>query len=627
MSITKNHLVGWFFGTLHSMIKFYTLILVGTFLLLNQTAHAGEIQYGHIEEIHDTEIHIQYKGPGGEQNFVCDVQTLDCESFGTTTPELFPKIEDSTDYPNSKSGRYGISEVVDDEGVTYTLYDVSGSEAVEVAVLPYTKETNAYKFPWVDDHFILFGTDGTVTTYDIETEQMTEITPSQSEFPMRSLSPHASYLAAYNYVDEAHKIWDTESGEEISIPSATPAYVEFSQNEQYAAFADGRDGYQTIYTVDLIDEKQRVKRVFKDDFTVEDYLWFKDRLYVVGNTEKDPYRWVLYQYNPDTKRTKIISEDVSYGDYIRPIGEHALSFLVIEGKNSHVALYNAERNRVDVIRPVEVSAASKEIERSVVDFGDGLKGVLYEPENPDRRPDLFVWLHGGPMRQTSFGYHSYLSYAVYDELLERLVESGAYVLKLDYAGSYGHGSEFMDQLSTRLGDIDVEHVIDATREIEDDYNIDDVYLIGNSYGGYLGPKALVESERDFNGAIAINGVFDWFDLLARIPSSPFKTHFNGLADLEDLDVNFEMFEDASIVRNLPKLGKLKQLLLIYGEDDATVPTWQTEEFFYQAKMLDKNVDLLKLEGEDHIIRKRENLDLMCETIADKLLIKDLDCTK
>lgn len=607
------------------MKNIFGFSIISTLLFMGNAVVANEIQYAHIEEIHDTEMHIQYKGPAGEQNFVCDVVSLDCEGFGTTTPVLFPAVAGSLEYPNSPDGRYGLIEEVSEEGVVYTLYDVSTVVATEIALLPYTKETNAYKFPWANEHLVLFGADGTVTTYSIATEETAEVTPSQSEFPLRSLSPYARYVSAYNYLDESHKIWDTTIGTEVSIPSATPTFVEFSQNERYAAFVDDPDGYQTLYLVDLTRDAKESKRIFTDNFTVEDYLWFNDRLYAVGNTEANPYRWVLYEYNPVTDRTDILSENVSYGDYLRAVGEHALSFLVIDGKNTHVALYRPETDEIDIIQPVADSPASDVIERSVISFDDGVMGVLYEPEDPDKRPDLFVWLHGGPKRQTSFGYHSYLSYAVYDEVLERLVESGAYVLKLDYPGSYGHGSEFMDQLEGRLGSIDVEAVVDASDEITDEYRIDDVYLIGNSYGGYLGPKVLVEEERQFSGAIAINGVFDWFDLLARIPSSPFKVYFDGLADLQDLDENFYLYEQASIVKELPDLNKRKDLLLIYGEDDVTVPTWQSEEFFYQAEILGKNVDLLKLEGEDHIIRTRHTLNKMCTFIADELLIKDLVC--
>ena len=616
------------------MFKFriYSPVLfLVAFLALIQTTEAAEIQYGHIEEVHNTELHIQYRGPGGQQNFVCDLLAIrtgsSCQVFGTGTPQLFPAIGEDTNYPKSLSGRYGVIEEETTVGFRYTLYDISGQVAVLKAVLPYSRKTNDYKFSRDDNHLILFADDapGTVSVYNIVTGVITDIIPSQLEFPLLSRSPRAGYISAYNYIDKAHKIWDTKTGAEINIPASIPALVEFSESERYATWVDDFDGYKTIYLADLHSGKQNAQRVFSDDFTVEDYLWFKDKLYVIGNTEENPYRWVLYQYDPSTEEIKIVAENVSYGDYIRPISDYALSFLVIEGKNSHIALYNAEEDRTDIIRLVADSPASEEIDRSIISFSDGAMGVLYEPKDPGRRADLFVWLHGGPKRQTSFGYHSYLSYAVYDELLEKLTESGAYVLKLDYAGSYGHGSEFMNQLDTRLGVVDVKTVIDATEEIKSDYRIDDVYLLGNSYGGYLGPKALVTKDRLFDGAIAINGVFDWFDLLSRIPSSPFKTYFNGLANLEDLRENFNLYENASVVKDLPDLNRRKKLLLIYGEDDGTVPVWQTREFFYQAKILDKDVKLLKLEGERHIIRERASLNLLCEFIADNLPVRDLQC--
>jgi len=613
-------------------MKKQLLALTGGFITLlffTNSAIASEIQYGHVEEVNGPDLYIQYKGPGGQQNFICDVVSTDCESYGTSTPDLFPEIDGGSNYANSPDGNYGITEnkVTSETASTtfvHTLYDISGDTAIEVVVIPYDKEMKKYKFSWASDHLVLFGMNGDVVTYDIENKTISIIKVSQTDLLLRSLSPHAKYLSAYNYTEEAHKIWDTNTGEETVILSAKPAFVEFSQTEEHAAFIDDRDGYQTLYVVDLTADSFKVNRVFKDDFTVEDYLWFKGDLYAVANTEDNPYAWSLYRYDVTKNNSSIVAEDVSYGDYIRPVGEYALSFLTIAGKNSHVALYYPETDSVKVISPVTESLASTEIKRQVVEFGDTY-GVLYEPKNPDKRPELFVWLHGGPKRQTSFGYHSYLSYAVYDELLERLVESGAYVLKLDYPGSYGYGNDYLNSLDNELGVVDVESVTAATRKIQKKYRIDDTYLIGNSYGGYLGPKALVEESKYFNGAIAINGVFDWFDLLARIPSSPFKTYFKGLANLEDLDENFGLYEQASIVNKLPDLSKQKKMLLIYGEDDSTVPTWQTKEFFYSAKSLSKNVDLLKLKNEDHIIRSRDSLNIVCGYISEQLLIKDLRC--
>ena len=71
--------------------KIYLLALFSVaFLVLIQTAEGAEIQYGHVAEVLGTKLHIQYKGPGGQQNFICDIGTLECEAFGTSTPPSPP---------------------------------------------------------------------------------------------------------------------------------------------------------------------------------------------------------------------------------------------------------------------------------------------------------------------------------------------------------------------------------------------------------------------------------------------------------------------------------------------------------------------------------------------------------
>ncbi len=613
-----------------NMIKYLSVLFVlAIFLVVNSPVSGAEIRYGQVEDIHGSKVHVNYKGPWGEENFVCEIMEESCSSHGTSTPTLFPEIEGSVTYSKSSSGKFAIKKnVVEvDNGTTtylHMVYDISGYEAELVQLVPYFKDASSYRFAWGEDHVMLFGVDGDVATFDIKTGELRKMTPTQSEFPMRSLSPYGGYLSAYNYLEEEHRIWNTDTGKVVAIPAGTPNFVEFSQCERFAVFVDDPQGYPTLYLVDLEsdDPGGGAERIFRDNFTVDDYIFFKNDLYVVGNTEEDPYKWVLYRHDPVENQSRIVAEDVSYASYMRPVSDHGLSFLMIEGKNTNVAIYIPEEDRVQVLEAVEPSPAFSGVNRSVVYF-DRAKGVLYEPVGT-RGTDLFIWLHGGPKRQASFGYHSYLSYAVYDELLERLVESGAYVLKLDYAGSYGHGNELMDELMYNLGVADRDDVIEAASDMQRRFNIARTYLIGNSYGGYLGPKALVDEPRIFDGVIAVNGVFDWFTLLERIPSSPFRVYFDGLVDLDDLEKNYDMYREASVYKGLPDLGDQK-ILLIYGDEDATVPVWQTREFFYLAESLGKNTSLLRLEGEGHIIRKRENLDLMCEFIAEGLSLERLSC--
>ena len=609
------------------LILFLTVFL---FLLLNSSVLGAEIQYAEVKDIYNSKLHIQYDGPGGKQNFVCDVVGESCDSFGSSTPSLFVEIDGDDSYSKSHNGKYAVLKDVvksEDEADVYLhkVYDISGDEAELVQLIPYFKDTVAYRFPWAGEHVMLFGTDGPVVTYNIKTGDLKEMDPEQSYFPMRSLSPYGSYLSAYDYIEEEYRIWNTENGEVIKVPSEKANFIEFSQDEKFAAFVKDPDGYETAYLLDLesLDEKINVKRIFKDDFTVDDYIFFKNDLYIVGNTEDDPYRWVLYRYNVRKDEVQTVAENVSYESYMRPVGEYGLSFLVIDGKNTNVAVYKPEENSFIVLEPVNPSPSSTKIKRSVL-FFERARGVLYEPIYRKRPTDLFVWLHGGPRRQTSLGYNSSLIYAVYDDILERLVESGAFVLKIDYTGSYGHGNELMDSLDNNFGVLDVEDVIEASEKIQRRYNINKTYLFGLSYGGYLGPKVLVEAPNKFDGVIAVNGVFDWFTLFERTPTDSFTAYFNGLANLEDLEENYFMYKNASVYKNLPQIEDEK-ILLIYGEDDEVVPTWQTREFFYQADIFDKDVRLLKIENEGHLIKKRESLNLMCDFISEELEIGRVSC--
>jgi len=615
--------------TFSMKIKIIAAFCILIFIAVSSsTAQAGEIQYGHIEAVQGDTVYIQYQGPAGLDHFLCDADTTTCKQK-TEAPTLLPAINGQRTYTTSPDGQYGI--VGKRLGVAagrtlyvHQLYDVSGSEAVSVATIPYLKATTKYKFSWSNEQVALFGSNGEVLMYDIASKRSTTVTPASTSLPLTSLSPAGTYLSFYNYTRNAHEIINTTTGATKRIRSELPVYVEFSQDETQAAFVDDRSGYKTLYTVPMDTNRTTLTRVFADDFVVEDYVWYQDRLYAIGNTEDNPFRWVLYEYDPATDEVTIVAEDVSYGDYLQPVGKYGLSFLTIVGKNSHVALYQHDINAVKTISPVADSPASDMIERRVVTLGESY-GVLYAPKEPDDEPELFLWLHGGPKRQTSLGYHSYRSYAVYDELLERLTESGAYVLKLDYPGSYGYSTAFMEQLESQLGVVDVKQVVDAARELQETYNIDDTYLIGNSYGGYLGPKVLVDHPDDFTGAIAINGVFDWFDLIKRIPSSPFSTYFKGPAQYADPLQNFSLYTQASITNNLTTLPPHKKLLVVYGALDSTVPTWQSTEFYDVAATLGKDASLLRFDDEDHILRKRENLDVLCVFIRDELRISDLSC--
>ncbi|MCK5591744.1 MAG: DPP IV N-terminal domain-containing protein, partial [Candidatus Pacebacteria bacterium] len=289
--------------TTKKLITAFSLTL--SFLLLPMLANAGEIQYGSVKEIKGDTVLIKYKSPSGEQNFTCDIETSECASHGTTTPELFPPLLGNDNYTNSPDGNYGLVEFPVEDTVYYLLYSFTDDSPQFVALLPYNKETTYIKFPWASDSIVLFTKDGEITRYSIDSKDLVTTELDRTSFSLRSFSPHGKYFSSYNYTEEAHDIWNIETGEKISIPSETPAYVEFSQDEKTAAFISTRDGYQTLYSVSLENafaENVITERVFADDFTVEDYLFMDNDLYFVANKET-PLVWSLYQYNFKTNST------------------------------------------------------------------------------------------------------------------------------------------------------------------------------------------------------------------------------------------------------------------------------------------------------------------------------------
>lgn len=605
----------------------------------------GEIQYGQFKEVYGSEILIRYSNPSGEQFFSCDMDTEVCRRVTEESPTLFPTVQGSParSVKKSLSGRYRVEQRVvkgcecahpKPDTYRYTLVDLSSGDAKEVAVLPVTEDVAAYTFAALEGQVALFKTDGDIVVYDIESRTMRTVAATDG-LSYHLVSPLATYVGGYHSATKEYRLWNTISGERIVIPAEPSGFfAEFSYDESLFTFLDhDEEGHVTLFMTSLADwvtgGTPSVDRVFDETFVTADFIFLNDGLlYVIGNTEAEPYTWVLYQYNPMSKKIRRIRDDVSYAGWIRPVRGRSIQFIIIEGKNSHVAIYNSDQDRTQVFRPVAPSPASEHINRSTLSV-NGIHGVLYEPKRkPENQPQhLFVWLHGGPMRQTSLGYHSFASYARFDELLERLVDGGSYVLKVDFMGSYGYGRPFMESLEGQLGKGDVADVAMMTELVQQKHEeIENTYAIGLSYGGYLGPKVLVDHQEIFDGAVAINGVFDWLIWLEEHPKADsFKRWFYGLPDLFDLEENFDLYKESSIIKKLPSLADDKPLLIIYGENDTTIVPAQSRWFFYLAKSFGKDARLLEIEDEGHIIVHRESLNQLCQYIADELSLESVVC--
>ena len=576
---------------------------------------AGEIWYATFAETAGNEVGLIYKGPAGTKEVVCTISG-DCES-GTVAK--LPAIAGATLYPASPDRKYGVKTTLLGSVPYHILYEIGSGKAVKRELIPYKMPGAAVKWSGDSSTVLFVGPGSTMTTYNVQTKKLTTATIGAGGRAFETISPNGKYLAGYNYLAKAHTIWRLSDGVSFIVSDTAPSYLEFSDDGQWVAYAKTVNQYKTLYAAKLgTSGISDVRQVTNGKGVIEDYIFAGNALFHMSNTEY-PLTFNLFAYTPGTNANSKIASDVSYGDYLKRVSGNVV-YLKVEGATSNAYAYDPKTKKTAALKGVSSSAVENGITRETIKIANKYAVVLSPKE--DAGDTLFVWLHGGPERQTSLTYHSYLSYAVYDELLEKLAASGNYVLKLDYTGSSGYGEGVLTALHQKVGVADVADVAAATAEFKKTHkSVKRVVLIGNSYGGYLSLKSIVAKPSNFDGAISINGVADWYALIERIPSSVFTPLFNGVPDIH----NMPSYLAASVYTDLPKLDDDQKILIVYGTDDSTVPTWQSTDYLKYAKAKNINVDSLVLSGEEHVIRKRASLNKLCEQIEESFEVDGLSC--
>lgn len=567
---------------------------------------------------------IDIYGEEYPQYVQCDLDRWACESKGTSIPTLFPEFTEKQ-YILSKDQTYAL--VSEGFGATqqYDLYTLTPGATTKVTI-DFSGETRKAIFSDDNSKILFVSKQGEFIVFDIKTNVAIKSIPIVGGASFIRFSPHGNYIAyfspstlngkdrTYTLVDiardhtytwkERNDYWDLLSEEEKAF--------DFSPDERYFLYLSDRDGTQTLYATRLwlLDgvNGRLGKRIFTTNFTVNNFLFGDDGLLYFTANRKSPLVWSLYSYAFADQLVRGVADDVLYW----PPPQRVDKFIVfLRSKNELPTLHalNTETRAV-VPFPTMIDRSFSLAAGKIKNFS-GRYGVLYTPDGYDKKKSypLVVWLHGGPYRQTSPSFHSYHSYGTYDGMLEHLRKNGFIVLKLDYRGSYGYGKKFATDLKGNVGNLDVKDVVDATSALKKEMKVGEVYPMGTSYGGYLALRALAGKPALFTGAISINGVTDWWTLINNDPDSIFRAQFNGAPSAK----NKRLYDQASIFLRLNNL-KGKKVILVKGEEDATVPQRQTT-MLYDA-LIGKGMEptIISYEKEGHILKDSANIDDLCNRV-------------
>lgn len=593
----------------------YMLLVMLALVSVPSSLHAADVSYGFIEGIRGGEAHINYRGPDGERDVICDVATLSCRQFDPDNePFRVTDLLSSLSPTVAPDASSAVIRLTTAAGPAYAFLDLA--DGLALSLIPLEQASNVTRVIYSRDaDTIVFLGHNILQVYAPDDERVRTHTVAVP-VSLTLVSPSGDFVSWYSYVSDEHMVVDLESGRLVSVPSETPAYFEISENGEFGVFREVVRDEDALRIATLPDGN--VETAFDDGAMIDDYIVHQNIAYFTTN-EESPLTWSLFAYDPDKEGAREIDRDVAYTDFMRSVGD-TLLYYKVEGARGQIYSY---RNGASSRLPGQAESDRTPLRvEEEMRLGD-VNGVLWDSDddNDDEKP-LIVWLHGGPQRQTSVGYHPFLSYAVYDEMLERFVRSGARVAKLDYTGSTGYGARFQKGLTKKVGVADVDDVREAIDDLTDEFETSDVFLVGNSYGGYLALKTLVEEPRLIDGVAAIAAVTDWDELIGTNRSSIFAPYFGGIPSTE----TNRYYDAAEIMDNLNEIPDDTPIVVAYGEKDTTVPTSQSRIFIAGAEN-DKNLTKVVFPDEEHIIRKRSSLNRLCDAIASAFNLSDRECSR
>ncbi len=569
-------------------------------------SYASDLSYGFIKAARaGTEVHINYRGPGDDKDAVCNVTTLTCRSFN---PESEPfRLTDAIDLPLTVApdASSAVLKLNTAKGTAYALVNLVGTLKLSLISLQEPGGVSRVIYSR-DSKVAVFVGSNTLQVYTPATNTIVSHTVSVPA-SLTLVSPSGDYISWYSYTSDEHIIVSLKTGKLVSISSETPGYFEISENGEWGIFKDVENDKEVLRLASL--PGGNVRTIFDDGQMIDDYLVHKNVAYFTSN-EQSPLEWSLFSYDPKSGSVSEVDKNIAYTDYMKSVGD-ALLYYKVSGDHGDIYVHRTNSTTNAKLPGQPASDYTPIAVRKEIDMGDVHGALLDNDTNTGTKKPLIIWLHGGPQRQTSVGYHSYLSYGVYDEMLERFVRAGARVAKLDYTGSVGYGEDFQKDLTKKIGVVDVADVVEAIEDLTDTYETGDVYLVGNSYGGYLALKTLVEKPRMVDGVASIAGVTDW-DSLVTDSSSIFAPYFGGTPGSKRTN---KYYAAAEIIDNIEDIPDNTPIVVVYGEQDRTVPPAQSKLFISAAEEEDKNVTALVFKDEEHILRERKTLNDLCKTIT------------
>ena len=216
----------------------------------------------------------------------------------------------------------------------------------------------------------------------------------------------------------------------------------------------------------------------------------------------------------------------------------------------------------------------------------------FDPDMVEPLPTLMM-PHGGPAAYDRFDF---------DWMAQYFANRGYLVIQPNFRGSTGFGQDFEDAGRGEWGGKMQDDLTDGVTALVKAGYVDpeQVCIVGASYGGYAALAGAVFTPELYQCVVAIAPVSDLNRMLSEEKRQRGKNHWV-VSYWEDVmaegDARRNKLRSISPVNFAENV--VAPILLIHGDNDTVVPYSQSTRMRNALKRADKQVELVKLKGEDH----------------------------
>ena len=235
-----------------------------------------------------------------------------------------------------------------------------------------------------------------------------------------------------------------------------------------------------------------------------------------------------------------------------------------------------------------------------------IHGLLVLPPNyrEGERYNTIVQIHGGPLWGWWTGW-----LASWHEWAQLLASHGYVVLLPNPRGSDGADIAFAEANFRDWGGGDFQDVMDGVDMLVSG-NIADPQKLGIggwSYGGFMTSWAITHTDR-FKAAVVGAAVTDLPGMSTTTDIAPaFLTDYFG-----DAFAQRKLYEDHSPISYISKCHT--PALVLHGEADTRVPTFQGEEFYNGLRFLGRETQMVRYPREPHVFIERAHQQDLLERV-------------